>query len=389
MRRAVLELDLSALQANARELARYAGRETELMAIVKANAYGHGAVVVSEALRSAGVDSFGVATAAEALELRAAVSRAAICVLGPVPSAELDALLDAGVDLTVTSPEVAGLYAEAFARRVSTTRFHLKIDTGMARFGVAPGRAIGVARRLLDLPGARLASISTHLADAEDPVLTELQIARLEEVRSNLARIDARCVGLRRSVVNSAGLALGYGRGHELARPGVALYGLDPTQGRRFRDLGLALSPVLSLKSRVAAIREFPAGVPLGYGGRARTQRDQTRVAVVPVGYGDGLPSWPVGRGRVLVGGRRCEVLGSVMMDNILVDVSCFGHSGVGVGAEVVVFGRQGSSEIRLEEIAAQVGQLVYEVPCRLGGRLERRIRTATEGLDDQALNAA
>lgn len=359
------EIDLGALRHNAALCRSLAGPGCEVMAIVKADAYGHGLLEVAVAL-SGIVTWFGVANLYEARRVRAASagSERGILVLGPATPEEIEPIVAGGFSGAVSLPEEVAAYDSAAARLGTTARLHAVIDTGMGRMGCLPEEAAALVAAIRSSPHCQLEGLASHFPSAdEDRAFTLDQIERFKALVATLAP-DPGC---QVHLGNSAGL-LGFQREMSdmtLVRPGLALYGISPLP-----DAGGGLRPVMCLKTRVTLVRDVPAGTGISYGRTFITERD-TRVATLAVGYGDGYPRQLSGAGAdVLIQGRRCPLLGRVTMDQILVDVSALGS--VRRGEEAVLMGRQGDGEITTSEIAALAGTIPWEVLTGITSRVRR-----------------
>jgi len=367
LRPAWAEVDLAALRANAAALADVAA-PAALLAVVKADGYGHGAVPAAVAALEGGATWLGVALVEEGVELREAGIDAPIVVLAePPPAAAATAVAHHLTPVVYTSTGIEALAAAvASSDRREPLPVHLKVDTGMHRVGAAPRDALALAKEVLRLRELELEGLMTHLAVADEPdnPYTAAQLQLFETVRREL-----RDSGVEPPIVhaaNSAGL-LAAGARYDLVRCGIALYGIEPAPGV---DGGVALQPALSLHARVSYVKELDAGERLSYGLRY-TLASNGRVATVPLGYADGIPRrlFEVG-GCVLIGGARHSISGAVTMDQILVDV---GKADVHVGDEVVLIGRQGDEAITAAEWALRLGTIAYEVVCQIGPRVPRR----------------
>jgi alanine racemase len=374
------EVDLDAVRHNVVLLGQVSGPRTKVCAVVKADGYGHGAVPVARAALEAGAAWLAVALVEEGVALRAAGLDAPVLVLSEPPPEAMGAVV--AHDLTPTVATRGGVTAlAAAARRAGSARpvpVHVKVDTGMHRIGVAPEDAAALAGAVA-AAGLRLEGLWTHLAVAEDPA---------EEARAftaeQLARFDAALAAVRRAghrpevvhVANSAGTIAHPGSRFDLVRVGIALYGILPDErlAPAFAELtgGRSLRPVLSLRARISAVRDLPAGARPSYG-RRRPLPEAARVATVPLGYADGVPRrlFDAG-GAVLVGGRRRPLAGTVTMDQVVVDCGPPDRRPVEVGDEVVLLGRQGDEEVTASEWAAALGTIAYEVVCGIGARVPR-----------------
>lgn len=370
MERAVARIDLGALRANCERLRAELG-EARLCAVVKADGYGHGALACAKAAVAGGASALAVATASEAAELAAAglAGPSDLLTLGALTDAEVDVALGAGSDVALWTPGFLDLLAARARARGRPARVHVKHDSGMGRLGTFDGEeAVRLARAAAADPDLELAGVWTHFATADEPdddggYFFE-QLARFQPVAE---AVHAEHPGVTVHAANSAAVFRSDRSRFDMARCGVAIYGLDPFQGDP-AERGLA--PVLSLRSHVAAVKRFPAGQSAGYGRRWRAPED-TWVGVVPLGYGDGVRRALTNDCDVLVAGRRYPLVGTVSMDNLTIDLGP--ETEVAPGSEAVLIGRQGEEEIRAEEIAARLGTINYEVTTALLPRVPRR----------------
>lgn len=373
--RAWLEVDLGAVRANARALLETAG--VPLCAVVKADAYGHGACDVARAARQGGASAVAVATPEEALRLREAGLVGPVQVLGALLDEELEPALEAEAELTLQHPDDLGRLRAAAARAGRPLAVHLEVDCGMARAGVAPEEALPLLGQLRDAAGLRAVGLMTHLSSAlGDPAISQAELARFQGVVE-----AARAAGLlppRVHAAASAGLLRFPQARHTQVRSGIALLGLDP-QGA-LSAAGARLRPALSLHTRVLRLRRLEPGQPAGYSGRFVAARP-TRLALIGLGYADGLPWGASCQGaEVLLHGRRCPLVGSIMMDYALVDTTDVPGE-VAPGDAVTVFGRQGVAALPLEGLARAAGIIPYALACGLGGRLRRELVGVEAGL--------
>lgn len=370
------EVDLAAIAHNV-GIMRTVVAPADVWAVVKADAYGHGAVPVARAALEAGAAGLCVALVAEAAQLRAAHVDAPILVLSQQPTGQLAQLVDRDLIPTVYSVE----YVDALAA-VAPPGYpvHVKIDTGMQRVGAAPDDAAAIARHVVDR-GLTLAGVFTHLACADEPA-EDANLQQLDAFDGVLVQLDR--AGLGPGLVhaaNSAGaVALPVSR-RSFVRAGIALYGVSPGPG--VDHLVGDLEPAMSLRARVSLVKSVRAGSHVSYGWRHRFDAD-TSVATLPIGYADGVPrrlgTLP-GRGGadVLIGGRRCPIVGVVTMDQIVVDVGVHvGERCVAVGDEAVLLGTQGNETIRAEDWADRLGTIAYEVVCGISARVPRIYRTTS-----------
>lgn len=363
------EIDLDAVRHNLSVIRDVAGA-ARVLAVVKADAYGHGMVPVAQHLESVGVDGFGVALAEEGLELRAAgVTRDIVVLNGVVGHAHRE-VLEASLEPVVYSlAEVQAFQDAALGRPFG---IHLKVDTGMARLGV-PFDKLNIFLDGLDkFPRARVVGLMTHLACAEsDDAMTREQLRRFGE---SLWRVRAR--GHRPRIVHSANSAALFrypeARGTQV-RPGIALYGVTPGgSSTPERSPERRLRPAMRLRSEVISVRDVAVGSPIGYDAAFRCTRP-SRIATVPVGYGDGLMFAASGRGHMLVRGIRCPIVGRISMDLTTLDITDVGAAVV--GDEVVWLGAQGSAYIDAAEMAVASGTISYEVLTAVSRRVPRLYR--------------
>ena len=360
-----LEIDLAAIEENARAITKRAGPERTWLAVVKADGYGHGAVPAAERALAGGADQLAVAALEEALALRAAGIRREILVLGYCPAEYAPTAGEAGIALTAFGLTTIAAY-EAAMPAGKRLRVHLKVDTGMGRMGVLANEA-GVAIQALR-ESERLAAtgIYTHFASAaEDDDFTTWQIALFEWVLA-----QAAAMGVSFSYIHAANSAGSLGGGPQignLLRIGIALYGLESTPAA---PLGDSFRPALSWKTVIAQVKALPAGHSVGYG-RAYFTDSPQRIAILPVGYSDGYRRAPAAAQHVLVCGRKCPVVGRVSMEKTAIRI----HEDLAVapGDEVVLLGKQGNASISAKTLARWFGTINYEVVTAISARVPRR----------------
>jgi len=373
------EISLPALRRNYARVQELAGQR-KVMAVIKADAYGHGATAVARTLEACGADWFGVATVDEALDLRAAGIAKPILLLGGLYMSDPAALIEYGITPSVSSTARLDTYADCARRFGQSIDFHLKVDTGMGRLGIPPNLLEAFMERLRELHGSasaaerglRLSGFFTHLASAEDLVATQTdeQLDRFATALERLRALGARPEWVH--VSNSAALLARSDIQENMVRIGALFYGyclplaLPPGSAPRPQQ---AFEPVLSFRSRVVFLKDHPAGAPLGYGASFFTRRP-SRIATLPVGYADGLSRTLSNRGRAIVRGRFARIVGSVSMDMTLADVTDI--PGVSVGDEVTLIGRSDGCSITAAEVAQAIGTIPYEVLCSIGKRVPR-----------------
>ena len=366
------EIDLGALVRNHATL-RAAAPEVDVLAVVKADAYGHGAVPIARALEASGVRFLGVALVEEGRALREAGLTSDILVLGGAYDGGWEEMLEHRMIPVVFRSEHLTALEEAARARGTRARAHLKVDTGMGRLGVLPADLPALLEAARGCPRVELEGLCSHFANADlaDAALTALQIARFRNALGQM-----RSAGFEprwRHLSNSAGLlALPEARdGLEmnLARPGLGLYGLVPAPWLRPPR---TLEPVLSWKTAVVHVKSVPAGTPISYGSTWTAPRP-SRIATLPVGYADGWSRLLSNRGTVLLREQRAPIVGRVCMDLCMVDVTDI--PGAEVGDEVVLIGRQGKEVQDAHQLAALQGTIAYDVLCAVGARVPRVVR--------------
>ncbi len=386
IRSTVAHVDLAALQANFKAIQHFlaAGAAEpaaaadlgprrpvpKVIAVVKANAYGHGAERVALALEAAGADLLACADIEEGIVLRRAGVRAPILVFGALSVSDLDGVFECALTPTISSPAAARAVQAAAAKHSQTLGYHLKIDTGMNRLGFRHDNLRRTLPELLSSPNLRLEAIFTHFATADDPELPFFDEQR-QHFEAALQAIEERG-GRDRPLIHAANSAATLRDSrvwYDMVRPGLLLYGIVPPP----MATTIPLTPVMSLTSRVVAVKGLRPGEGIGYGLRFHADKPVT-TAVIPAGYADGIDLRVSGRCHVLIRGRRVPIVGAVSMDMMTVDVT--GLDDVSPGDEVVIIGRQGSEswqQIDAREMAAAIGTIPYEIVCRIGARIERQ----------------
>ncbi len=368
----VARVDLRALEANLRSVAAHlramsiaSGRRTPgIIAVVKANAYGHGAVRSAMAFQAAGATMLACADVEEGVVLRQGGVTAPILVFGALGVSDLDGIFSHRLTPTVSTPSAALALERAAAARGVRLHCHLKVDTGMHRLGFRDDNLAKTVPPIAASPHLAVDAVYTHFgtADCADHSLFAEQRARFARVRDQLRRLG---VGARHwHAANSAAYLRDESVWFDFVRPGLALYGVLPAP----LESSLPLTPALRLVSRVVAVKGVRSGESVGYGARYVASSPR-RIAVVPAGYADGLDARLEGRGHVLVRGRRAPIVGSVCMDMVTVDVTGLD---IEPGDEVVILGSQGEEHVDVREMAQAIGTIPYELLCRVGSRIER-----------------
>ena len=366
MRRAEARIDLGAVTRNCERLRSALAPGARLCVVVKADGYGHGAVDCARAALRGGAEVLAVAAAGEASELRAALPKATLFVMGALSEEELDEALAAGAELAVWREGFRKLVAERGGARAVRPRVHVKYDTGMGRLGERdPDAVLALCDAVAADERLDLAAVWTHFATADEDDASYLgeQLGRFREL-ATAAR--ERHPGVALHAANSAATLREPASHFDMVRCGVAIYGLDP-YGRDPREQDL--EPALKLRSYVADVKRFEAGASAGYGRRWRAERE-TWVGVLPIGYGDGLRRGLSNNAEVLIGGRRYPLVGTVSMDNVAVDLGP--ETDVEPGAVAVLIGEQDGERILAEEWAAALGTINYEVTCGISPRVPR-----------------
>ena len=355
------DIDLDALAYNVACLKRQAGSAT-VAAVVKANAYGHGALGVARAALEAGADRLAVICVDEGEQLRRGGVSVPILVMGHSPVGEARRIVELELTPTVTSLEMGRALAREAEAVAVRQPLHLKVDTGLNRYGVSPQEVVPLAEALRAIPSLEVEGIFTHFASADegDKRFTLEQYTTFRGVVEKLPWIPIRHVSNTATLLDRPEMSL------EMARPGVGMYGLYPSP---YVSRSLNLRPVLSLKSRVTRLTRVAPGDSVSYGRTWRANRPST-IALVMCGYADGLPRLLSNRGSMLVRDRRVPIVGRVCMDMCMVDVTDVPH--VAEGDEVVVIGRQGEAEITAEEVGELCGTISYEILCGISARVPR-----------------
>jgi len=364
-----IEVDLGAIANNTALIKSLVGPRVSVLACLKANAYGHGAVNVARTVLRHGAHRVGVAMVSEAKELREAGIHVPLHVLGETPYWQMYEAVYLDLVVTLCTLESARVLSHIARTLGKTVKVHVKIDTGMGRLGLYAediGKIVALVREIVQLPSLDLEGIFTHfaMADAADKRYTCMQIDRFHRV---LRVLEAE--NLRPSLVhaaNSAALLSMPETFFDLVRPGIALYGLDPSSETRLPE---GFRPALSFKTRVAHVKMVPVGESIGYG-YTFTAKRPTRVATLPVGYADGFRRAPYNWGTVLIHGQEAPIRGRVCMDQCMIDVTHLPQTRI--GDEVVLIGRQGSATLTAEEVSQRLGTISYEVIAGLLARVPR-----------------
>ena len=362
------DVDLSAIEHNYIQVKRLVGKDVMLMVVVKANAYGHGTVEISQVLERMGAAYLGVATTDEAVRLRDHGIKTPILILGSVLPEEVRIAKDRDITITLCNHEILN-EIKALAKKedapVSRVKVHIKVDTGMGRIGIWHEDALSFVKEVAGEKSVMLEGIYTHFSVAgRDEFFTNYQIESFERL---LTAIEKNWIKIPlRHAANSIA-TVDFRRAHlNLARPGLIIYGMYPKH--TFPKL-IKLKPVLSLKTRVVFIKDIPPGRSISYGRTFITQK-HTKVATLPIGYADGYHRNLSNKAEVLIRGQFAPIVGKVTMDQTMIDVGRI--KGVRIGDEVVLIGKQGRHEIRIEKLARLAGTIAYDFICGISNRVPR-----------------
>jgi alanine racemase len=367
--RAWVEVDLEALSHNVRELRKFLSPHTQLMAVVKADAYGHGAVTVAQTALQSGATWLGVATVPEGIQLREAGIKAPILILGATYTSEqIHAIAHWKLQPTICSPKQALIFSTTLEaiKYSSPITVHVKLDTGMSRLGTDWQQATEFVQLVERLPHLKIASIYSHLATADSPDPTVMQqqkerfdlaIARIKEMG-----IEPPCLHLANSAGTLADKALHY----DMVRPGLAIYGLSPAP--HLQNI-IALKPVLQVRARVTQVKTIAQGTGVSYGHHFIAPCEM-RIAVVGIGYADGVPRNLSSKIQVLIRGKRVRQIGSITMDQMMLDVSTIPD--LQSGEVVTLLGQEGREKITVDDWAEELNTISWEILCGFKHRLPR-----------------
>lgn len=363
------EIDLEAVRHNLAEIRRLVGPEVDIMAVVKAEAYGHGAVEVSRTAIENGVNWLGVSLPEEGIALRKAGIEVPILVFEPLQTAQISAFLEYNLTATVCIPEIVLSLAQEAAKMGKTARVHVKVDTGMGRVGVKANQAAAFIREISQLPRIKVNGIYSHLAtaDEQDKSYAIKQI----KVFSDLAGVLKNTGLLPEKVhlANSAAIIDLPEAYFNMVRPGIMLYGLYPSN--QVNREKVHLKPVLSLKAKSVFVKRVPEQTGISYGLRYHTH-GETTIVTIPIGYADGWSRLLNHKAGALIGGKKFPIVGTICMDQCMIDV---GDEPVELGQEIVLIGEQGPGQITADMVAGQLGTINYEVTCMISSRVPRIYR--------------
>ncbi|MFP4662540.1 MAG: alanine racemase [Halanaerobiales bacterium] len=361
-----VEIDIDNLKYNYGELKARLSPDTLIMAVVKADAYGHGVIPVAEVLLDERVDRLGVALPEEGVELREAGFDLPVHVLGEVLPGQYELIMEYDLIPTVARIDSLDTLNKLALERNIIKKIHIKIDTGMGRIGILPDQAVAFVQKAWKMDNIEVEGLMTHFAtaDEKDKEYTYQQWERFNYVVRELEEknifIDIKHAGNSATIIDLADFQL------NMIRPGISLYGLLPSLEVEDPDL----KPVLSWKARIDFLKEVPAGTAISYGATYVTER-KSKIATIPLGYADGYSRFLSNKGYVIINGNRAPIRGRVCMDSFMVDVTDI--PGVTVGDEVVLIGKQGNEGITATEMAEMIGTINYEVLCNISNRVPRK----------------
>jgi len=369
MNRAWAEINLDNIAYNVRQIKRRIGKMTEIMAVVKADAYGHGVIETVPTLLENGVSRLAVSMLDEAIQLRELGIKVPILVLSYTDPVRAEEIIRYNITQTVFSHDLPRALSKAAVKMGKEARIHIKIDTGMTRVGFKPGyEAVKDVVQISSLPGIVIEGLFSHFssADEDDPGYTMMQYERFESIVNELNRIGI--IIPVKHISNSAAIMQYPNLDLQMVRPGIILYGLYPSE--QLKKTAIDLKPAMELKANVILVKDVEANVPVSYGRTYVTKR-KTTIATLPIGYADGYSRLLSNRGRVLINGEYAPVIGNICMDQCMVDVTDIKQP-VKTGDEAVLIGSQGGKSITADEIANLTNTINYEVVCLIGKRIPR-----------------
>ena len=373
------EIDLDAIAFNIESIKKNISINTQIVAVIKADGYGHGAIPIAKMLESdSHVWGYAVATATEAMELRNSGIKKPILILSYTFVSDYRELIENEVRIAVFTQEMAAALSDTARKLGKCCKVHIKVDTGMTRIGVQPNLdAIELIRQISELENIEIEGIFTHFAraDEKDKSKAYEQLNKFNAFLTQIEETTAMKIPIRHCS-NSAGIAEIPEANMDMVRAGIILYGLWPSEEVE-EDGKITLKPALSLKSKVVYVKTVPAGQEISYGGTFTTKRE-TRVATICVGYGDGYPRSLSNKGYVLINGQRAPILGRVCMDQFMVDITNV-TGDVRTESVVTLIGKDGTEEITMETLGALSGRFNYELACDLGKRIPRVYRVTKE----------
>ncbi len=372
--RAWAEIDLDSITHNIKKIKEHLNPDTKLMGVVKANAYGHGAVEIARTLVESGVDMLSVAFVDEAIQLRRHNINLPILILGKTSAALAGEILENDIIAGVADVDFAKSLSDKAVSLEKTAKIHIKIDTGMTRIGfvyddniIDRKKTIESIKHIWDLPNIEVEGIFTHFAmsDSEDDSYTKMQFARFMDLNEKLLENNIRIP--IRHVANSAAISKFSEMQLDMVRAGIIMYGLKPSEHVDFEGLGLI--PAMTFKTRIMHLKDVDSDVCVSYGGTYKTDKRQ-KIATLGVGYADGYSRLLSGKAEVIVGGKKVNQIGRICMDQCMIDVTEVNN--INVGDEVILFGNGISADVSADSIAEKLGTINYEIVCMIGRRVPR-----------------
>ena len=364
MREAYLEIDLKILSENLKKIKQYTKGKVEIAPVIKADAYGLGAVHLKEILEENEIKTISVALTDEAIILRNAGFTQKILVLNELLEAELEEIIKYDLTPRISVLEIAQKLNEIAKKEKKTINIHIEIDTGMGRTGIKPSDAEGFAKQIKQLSNLKIEGIFTHFASADtNPEYTDLQIKAFNNTVKKLEKLGIKFKYIHSSASSGILNCLEKTKGN-LIRPGIIFYGYMPNEN--MKNI-IEVKPTAVLKSKVVFIKEVEKGTPISYGGKYITPKD-SKIATIPIGYADGIRRSLSNRGRVYINGKYAPIVGVVCMDNFMVDVTDIPN--IKIGDEVIIWDNK---NITLEEIADLCDTINYEILCTIGKRVQRK----------------
>lgn len=362
------EVDLEAIGHNLKEIRRITNPKSQIMPVVKANGYGHGAIVVSKKLLECGADRLAVGIVDEGKELREAGIDAPIVLLGYTPIEHAEAVIENNLIPAVYTLELAEALSQAAVKADKTVKIHIKLDTGMGRIGFTPGsNSTETIVKIANLPKVEIEGVFSHFAtaDCKDKTFTERQFEQflwfVNEIQSKGIKIPIKHIANSGAIIDSPHTHL------DMVRPGIIVYGYYPSD--EVNKTRINLKPSMTLKAAISYVKEVAKGTSISYG-RTHVTKDITKIASLPIGYADGYSRLLSSKGEVLLKGQRAPVVGRICMNQSMVDIGRI--HGVKIGDEAVLFGKQGEAKIAVEEVAEKLGTINYEVVCMVSDSIPR-----------------
>ena len=363
-----IEVNLDDLAHNMSEVRKAVKEDVLVTAVIKADGYGHGAVEIADVLLKNGADRLAVATLSEAIVLRRVYRETPILVMGYTPESCAEEVVQNSIIQTVYSLEQAEAFSEIAQALEKEVVFHIKVDTGMSRLGFQPDIAtVETIKKIVELPKIKIEGIFTHfaLADEKDKTFTNRQYARFREL---LEKLEVEGIEIPiKHCANSAAIIDMQDYHLDMVRAGIMLYGLYPSDEVNKEDV--KLKQVMSLKAKISHLKEIEAGIGISYGLKHVTA-NQAKIATLPIGYADGFTRMLSGKAEVIVKGKKVPVVGRICMDQCMIDVT--GIDALNRGDVVTLIGKEGEQEISVDDVAAKLGTINYEVVCMMGKRIPR-----------------